>query len=98
VKGATVKITNLRTVIAGNSWNTYVQEICDEFNVEWEQRIATPPIRGLDGYIAIPGRPGLGLTLDLEEIAGHPCQQTAYLPLFRAGWERPDPNVAAETH
>jgi galactonate dehydratase len=78
--------------------NFYLQEIFDEFNVEWEQRIATPPIRVQDGYIAIPERPGLGLTLDLEEIARHPYQQTAYLPLFRAGWERRDPNVAAETH
>jgi hypothetical protein len=66
--------------------------------VEWEQRIATPPIRVLDGDIAIPGRPGLGLTLDLTEIAGHPYQQSAYLPLFHAGWERRDHNVAAEMH
>jgi hypothetical protein len=49
-------------------------------------------------HIAIPERPGLGLTLDLEEIARHPYQQTAYLPLFRAGCERRDPTVAAETH
>jgi galactonate dehydratase len=96
-----VKITNVRTVIAGKprkNWHFASQEIFDAFNVEWEQRIATPPIRVLDGYIAIPERPGLGLTLDLEEIARHPYQQTAYLPLFRAGWERRDPNVEAETH
>src|SRR5918911_1886275 len=54
--------------------------------------------RGTALHIAIPERPGLGLTLDLEEIARHPNQQSAYLPLFRVGWERRAPNVAAETH
>jgi hypothetical protein len=48
-------------------------------------------------HIAIPERPSLGLTLDLEEIARHPYQQTVYLPLFRVGWERRAPNVAGET-
>jgi hypothetical protein len=38
------------------------------------------------------------LTLDLEEIARPPYQQAVYLPLFRAGWERRDPNLAAETY
>jgi hypothetical protein len=38
------------------------------------------------------------LTLALEEIARHPNQQIAYLPLCRVGWERRAPNVAAETH
>lgn len=78
--------------------NFYVQEIFDEFNVEWEQRIATPPLHVVDGYIEIPERPGLGLTLDLEEIAAHPYQQSAYLPLFRPGWERRDPTIESETH
>src|SRR5919202_1978208 len=41
--------------------------------------------RGPALHIAILERPGLGLTLDLEEIARHPYQQTVYLPLFRAG-------------
>ena len=54
--------------------------------------------RGPALHIAILERPGLGLTLDLQEIAGYPYQQTAYLPRFRAGWERRDPNVEAETH
>jgi hypothetical protein len=54
--------------------------------------------RGPALHIAFPERPGLGLTLDLEEIARHPYQQTVYLPVLRAGWERRDPNVAAETH
>jgi galactonate dehydratase len=71
--------------------NFYVQELFDEFNVDWERRIAVPPPRVVDGYIEVPERPGLGVTLDLEEIGRHPYQETAYLPLFRPGWERRDP-------
>jgi galactonate dehydratase len=75
--------------------NFYLQEIFDEFNVEWEGRIAIPPARVVDGHIVIPERQGLGIELDLDEIARHPYQDTAYLPLFRPGWERRDPVVSA---
>lgn len=78
--------------------NFYIQEMFDEFNVEWEGRIAIPSAHVVDGYIEIPDRPGLGVELDLEEISRHPYQETAYLPLFRPGWERRDPVVDAATH
>lgn len=67
--------------------NFYLQEIFDEFNVDWEQRIATPPTHVVEGFIEVPTRPGLGISLDLEEIGKHPYQPSAYLPLFRSGWE-----------
>lgn len=70
--------------------NFYIQEIFDEFNEDWEERIATPPFHLVDGYLEVPRRPGLGLTLDMDEIERHPYQPTAYLPLFRSGWERRD--------
>ena len=76
--------------------NVYLQEYFDEFNVEqapWEARIAVPPVRVVDGYVEVPQRPGLGIALDLEEIGRHPYQETAYLPLFRPGWERRAPVV-----
>jgi galactonate dehydratase len=76
--------------------NFYLQEYFDEFNVEqapWEARIAIPPVRVVDGYVEVPQRPGLGIALDLEEIGRHPYQETAYLPLFRPGWERRVPVV-----
>lgn len=81
--------------------NFYMQEFFDEFNAEsaaWEAHIASPPTAVVDGYIEPPTRPGLGLELDLEEIARHPYEQAAYLPLFRSGWERRDPVIEAETH
>lgn len=68
--------------------NFYIQEIFDEFNVEWEDRLVDRPARVVDGYIDIPDRPGLGIELNLDEAARHPYAQQNYLPLFKPGWER----------
>jgi len=46
----------------------------------------------VDGYISVPDRPGLGIDLNLEEIARHPYRQENYIPLFREGWERRESN------
>ena len=68
--------------------NFYLHEIFDEFNEAWEGEIVTNPVKVVDGYIDIPDRPGLGIDLNLEEIAKHPYQAEHYLPLFKPGWER----------
>jgi galactonate dehydratase len=78
--------------------NFYVQELFDEFNVEWEGRIVSPRAQIRDGVLAIPAAAGLGgITLERAEIALHPYAPTNYIPLFRAGWERRDPAVEGET-
>lgn len=68
--------------------NFYLHEIFDDFNDDWESRIVTDPVVVEDGYITPSDRPGLGLDLNLEEMARHPYRQQNYLPLFRPGWER----------
>lgn len=68
--------------------NFFIHEIFDEFNEPWEKEIVVNPVKIVNGYIEIPDRPGLGIDLNLEEIAKHPYQQEHFLPLFRAGWER----------
>ena len=74
--------------LAACTLNFFVQEIFDEFNVEWEQDIVTAPAHVVDGYVAIPDRPGLGIELNLEECARYPYRQECYIPLFKPGWER----------
>lgn len=74
--------------IGASTPNLYVQELFDEFNVEWERNIVDPPIEVVDGYITIPERPGLGIELDFEEIKRHPYAVHNFLPLFAPGWER----------
>ncbi|MCC6444997.1 MAG: mandelate racemase/muconate lactonizing enzyme family protein [Armatimonadetes bacterium] len=71
--------------------NFYIHETFDEFNYEevpWESRIVSGAVEIEDGFVQIPERPGLGIDLNLEEIARHPYQAQNYLPLFKPGWER----------
>ena len=68
--------------------NFFIHEIFDEFNEPWEKQIVTNPVEVIDGYINVPETPGLGIDLNLEEIAKHPYQQENSLPLFKPGWER----------
>jgi galactonate dehydratase len=68
--------------------NFFIHEIFDEFNEPWEKEIVTNPVHVVDGYIEIPDRPGLGIDLNVEEIARHPYQPGNHLPLFQPGWER----------
>jgi galactonate dehydratase len=68
--------------------NFFIHEIFDEFNEPWEREIVTNPVHVVDGYIEIPNGPGLGIDLNVEEIARHPYQQGNHLPLFQPGWEQ----------
>ncbi len=70
--------------------NFFIHELFDEFNEPWEKEIVIGAVEVKDGYIEIPDRPGLGIDLNVEEIAKHPYQPENYLPLFKAGWERRD--------
>jgi galactonate dehydratase len=68
--------------------NFYIHEIFDEFNEPWEERLLDPPLKVRNGHVRLPEGPGLGVALDLDEVAKHPYQPGNWLPLFRHGWER----------
>ncbi len=68
--------------------NFYVQETFEEFNAGWTQEIVDEPILAVDGYIDVPQRPGLGIDLDWDRLAGHPYERANMLPLFVPGWEK----------
>ncbi|MFC1526362.1 mandelate racemase/muconate lactonizing enzyme family protein [Candidatus Latescibacterota bacterium] len=68
--------------------NFFVQEIFDEFNVEWEKELTTgETFEVVDGYIHVSDAPGLGIDLNVEEIVKHPYDPSNFLPLFKDGWE-----------
>ena len=73
--------------LAGATPNFFIQEIFDEYNVEWERDLVSHSAEVVDGWIDIPDRPGLGLELDLTECSRHPYEKTFFLPLFKSGWE-----------
>lgn len=68
--------------------NLLVQEIFDEYNVEWEREIVDFHSEVIDGRITIPNRPGLGVELNWKELEKHPYEVSNFLPLFAPGWER----------
>ena len=68
--------------------NFFIHEIFDEFNEPWEKEIVTNAVEVKNGYIEISDRPGLGIDLNVEEIARHPYRAENHLPLFKPGWER----------
>jgi galactonate dehydratase len=68
--------------------NFLIQEFFDEFNDSWQKDMVQLPVEVIDGYIAIPERPGLGIDLNLEEVLKHPYSHEFHLPLFKAGWEK----------
>lgn len=68
--------------------NFLIHEIFDEFNEPWEKDIVTNPVEVVNGYIPVPERPGLGIDLNLDEIARHPYHPENVIALFRPGWER----------
>ncbi|MDQ3695961.1 MAG: mandelate racemase/muconate lactonizing enzyme family protein [Chloroflexota bacterium] len=74
--------------IGARTPNLLVQELFDEFNVEWEREVVVPPVEVVDGRIQIPTGPGLGIDLNWREIEKHPYQVSNFLPLFAPGWER----------
>ena len=52
--------------------NLLVQELFDEFNVDWEREIVTPPVEVVDGRIQIPDAPGLGVDVNWREAERAP--------------------------
>jgi galactonate dehydratase len=70
--------------------NFYVQESFDEFNADWTREIVDAPVLPLDGYLEVPNRPGLGIDLDWDRLAGHPYERQHLLRLFSPGWELRD--------
>ena len=67
--------------------NFLIHEVFDEFNEPWEAGILDYPVKVENGYIEVPGRPGLGVALNIKEMTKYPYRQENHLPLFRAGWE-----------
>lgn len=82
--------------IGAASPNLLVQELFDEFNVEWERELVQPHAEVIDGRLQIPDKPGLGVDLNWHEIEKHPYQVSNFLPLFSPGWERREGNAAAK--
>jgi galactonate dehydratase len=68
--------------------NFYVQESFDAFNADWTRLIVDRPVLPVDGYVAVPTAPGLGIDLDWDRLEHYPYERANWLRLFEPGWER----------
>lgn len=49
-----------------------MQEMFAPVDTEWKERVALPAVEIVDGYVTAPVGPGLGVSLDSEEMRLHP--------------------------
>ncbi len=54
--------------------NALIQEMLTPWDADWRDEVVEGNPRVVDGHLAIPDRPGLGIRLIPEEIARHPYQ------------------------
>jgi galactonate dehydratase len=67
--------------------NFKIQEYFNDFADPWVRETAPGLPEVVDGYFALPQRPGLGVELDEEVVEAHP-KQDVHFNLFAEGWER----------
>jgi galactonate dehydratase len=76
--------------------NYIVQEYFEGYNVEWERNLVTwSPTLSADGTLDIPTAPGLGLDLNLDEIAKHAYHPGNYIALFANDWAKRETRVSS---
>ncbi len=68
--------------------NFYIQESFDIFNEAWTRDLVHPRFEVVDGFVDVPTGPGLGITVDWEQVASHASRRRHSLELFAEGWER----------
>ncbi len=83
---ATVVCLQLAAIVP----NFLIQEYFDLFNEPWTRDLVswTPTLDPTTGQLDLPKAPGLGVDLNLDEIAEHPYNPDAFLNVHKLGWER----------
>ncbi|GHO42518.1 galactonate dehydratase [Ktedonospora formicarum] len=72
---------------AASTPNFKIQEHFNDFADEWVKTATPGNPEVIDGYFALPDKPGLGVTLNEEVIAQHP-RENVFFDLFKENWER----------
>jgi len=66
--------------------NAWLQETFEDFNEPWERKLLTSFPNITDGHFDLPGGPGLGADLDLDEVRRHPYHEKMDITLFEDDW------------
>lgn len=67
--------------------NFKIQEHFNDFAEDWVKKLAPGNPEVVDGYFALPEKPGLGVELDLKEVEAHP-RQHVFFNLYDENWHR----------
>jgi galactonate dehydratase len=73
--------------LAATTPNFMIQEHFNDFADAWVKQAAPGVPEVVDGYFALPEKPGLGVELNEAIFAEHP-QQDAFFNLYRQDWHR----------
>lgn len=80
--------TAINTHIHASIPNFLIQEHFDDFLEPWAFDLFEGVPRMQDGCVEPSDRPGIGVTLNEEEVLKHPYGATHFMQLFKEGWER----------
>jgi len=72
---------------AASTPNFKIQEHFNDFAEDWVKKLAPGNPEVVDGYFALPQGPGLGVTLDLDEVARHP-RKHVFFNLYDEDWHK----------
>ena len=79
--------TMINLQLCGGIKNIYIQECFDEFNEDWIEELFPNYEKVKDGYLSIPDKPGLGITINEDVAKDHPYNKSNFLRMFKPGWE-----------
>jgi galactonate dehydratase len=72
---------------AASTPNFKIQEHFNDFAEDWVKKLAPGNPEVVDGYFALPEGPGLGVTLDLDEVERHP-RKHVFFNLYDEDWHK----------
>ena len=78
-------MTNLQ--LCGAIKNIYIQECFDDFNESWIDELFPGYEKVNNGYLSIPDKPGLGISINENVAKDHPYNKSNFLRMFKPGWE-----------
>jgi len=78
VGGPVATAANLH--FAASTPNFKIQEHFNDFAEDWVKKLAPGNPKVIDGYFGLPQGPGLGVTLDLDEVQHHPRKHIFFNP------------------
>jgi galactonate dehydratase len=75
--------------VCASTPNFMIQEVFEDYDVDWKGDLLKDPITIADGHIEVPEGPGLGVELDLDAVEEYRFtgDNVEGLNLFETGWE-----------